>query len=40
MADETLLTSERVMPARGLAEGFRFEHDEVGESLRHALGPS
>jgi uncharacterized protein (TIGR01777 family) len=38
MADETLLTSERVVPVRGVAEGFRFTYDEVGRSLRHALG--
>ncbi|MEA2571842.1 MAG: uncharacterized protein QOI24_3843 [Acidobacteriota bacterium] len=38
MADETLLTSERVEPARGVAEGFTFSYAEVGSSLRHALG--
>ena len=38
MADETLLTSERVVPARGVAEGFTFSYGDVESSLRHALG--
>jgi uncharacterized protein (TIGR01777 family) len=37
MADETLLTSERVVPARGVAEGFTFSYGEVGSALRHAI---
>ncbi|MCU1229402.1 MAG: hypothetical protein JWO97_2286 [Acidobacteria bacterium] len=37
MADETLLTSERVMPARGLAEGFTFSYGEAESALRHAI---
>jgi uncharacterized protein (TIGR01777 family) len=38
MADETLLTSERVMPARAMAEGFTFAYGDAGRALRHALG--
>ena len=37
MADETLLTSERVVPARAMAEGFTFAYGDVARSLRHAL---
>lgn len=37
MADETLLTSERVMPARAMAEGFTFAYGDVSRALRHAL---
>jgi NAD dependent epimerase/dehydratase family enzyme len=37
MADETLLTSERAVPARAMAEGFTFAYGDVARSLRHAL---
>jgi uncharacterized protein (TIGR01777 family) len=37
MADETLLTSERVVPVRATAEGFAFSYAEVAAALRHAL---
>lgn len=33
MADETLLGGQRVLPARAIAEGFRFSHSTVGEAL-------
>jgi len=38
LADEGLLASQRVMPARLLATGFSFRHPELVEALRHALG--
>ena len=38
LADEGLLASQRVMPARLLATGFSFRHPELAEALRHALG--
>lgn len=37
MADALLLSSQRVTPARALAEGFRFEDPDLGEALRHEL---
>jgi len=37
MAEELLLASTRTRPARLLASGFRFEHPELGETLRHLL---
>ncbi|MBM3278250.1 MAG: TIGR01777 family oxidoreductase [Candidatus Handelsmanbacteria bacterium] len=37
MAEELLLASTRTRPARLLASGFRFEHPELEESLRHLL---
>src|SRR5436309_6002437 len=37
MADEMLLASARVLPARLLAAGFRFRFPELGEALRHVL---
>jgi uncharacterized protein (TIGR01777 family) len=33
MADETILGGQRVLPARAIAEGFRFEHPSVEEAL-------
>ena len=38
MADEMLLASQRVVPGRALEEGFRFEHADLEESLRDAVG--
>ncbi len=38
LADEGLLASQRVRPARLLATGFLFRHPVLGEALRHALG--
>ena len=38
MADETLLTGQRVIPARATAEGFVFRFPNLDASLRHALG--
>lgn len=37
MADDTLLTSERVEPARLLASGFVFRFPEIDSALRHLL---
>ena len=37
MADEMLLSSARVLPARLVAAGFRFRFPELGEALRHVL---
>ncbi len=37
MADELLLSSTRVEPARLLATGFQFEHPELEPALRQAL---
>jgi len=37
MADEVLLASARVIPARLLESGFRFQHPELEGALRHAL---
>ena len=38
MAEETLLASTRVRPARLLATGYRFRHATLEEALRHVLG--
>lgn len=38
MADETLLASNRVQPAKLLARGFTFSHPELEGALRHVLG--
>jgi hypothetical protein len=38
MADETLLASARVLPARLTAAGFRFSHPSVDRALAYALG--
>lgn len=38
MADALLLASARVLPRRLEAGGFRFEHPELSEALRHVLG--
>jgi hypothetical protein len=37
MADDVLLASARVRPAKLQAAGFKFEHPDLGECLRHAL---
>ncbi|HXG41791.1 MAG TPA: TIGR01777 family oxidoreductase [Dehalococcoidia bacterium] len=38
MAQEALLSGQRVLPARLQAAGFRFRYPELEASLRHALG--
>lgn len=38
MADETLLTSQRVEPARLKEEGYVFKHPELKTALQHVLG--
>jgi uncharacterized protein (TIGR01777 family) len=38
MADELVLVSQRVMPARLLASGFAFRHPTLEDALRAALG--
>jgi NAD dependent epimerase/dehydratase family enzyme len=38
LADETLLTSQRVMPARLAASGFEFQEPQLEPALRAALG--
>ncbi len=38
MADEVLLASTRVIPARLEAAGYRFRHPEIEGALRHMLG--
>ena len=40
MAGPLLLYSQRVVPARALAGGFRFAHPELDESLASLLGPT
>lgn len=40
MAQGTILESERVMPARLSAAGFRFEHERVEAGLRAVLSPT
>ncbi len=38
MADEVLLASTRVIPAKLESAGYRFRHPELEEALRHMLG--
>jgi hypothetical protein len=38
MADELLLASQRVEPARLLASGFQFRFPDLEGALRHLLG--
>jgi NAD dependent epimerase/dehydratase family enzyme len=38
MADELLLASTRVQPARLLEAGYRFRQGEIEGALRHVLG--
>jgi hypothetical protein len=38
MADALLLASQRVVPARLQASGYRFRHAELEGALRHLLG--
>jgi NAD dependent epimerase/dehydratase family enzyme len=38
MADNLLLASARVEPARLLASGYEFRYAELKPALRHALG--
>lgn len=40
MAGPLLLTGQRVLPRRAMADGFRFRHDSVGEALQTLLAPS
>ena len=40
MADALLLASQRVMPSRLQATGYRFKHPELDGALRHLLGRS
>jgi hypothetical protein len=40
MAEETLLASTGVLPARLQESGFRFRHPELEGALRHELGQS
>lgn len=40
MADETLLTSQRAVPAKLLATGFQFRHPTLEPALREQLGRS
>lgn len=37
MGEATVLASQRMLPERLLAEGFRFEHAELAPALRHEL---
>ena len=37
MADETLLSGQRVVPARATREGFVFRYPTLDASLRHAI---
>jgi uncharacterized protein (TIGR01777 family) len=38
MADELLLTGQRVVPKRLLESGYRFRHEDLEAALRHVLG--
>ena len=38
MAEETLLASTRVLPARLLHSGYQFQHPHIEAALRHVLG--
>ncbi|HEX3070196.1 MAG TPA: TIGR01777 family oxidoreductase [Thermoanaerobaculia bacterium] len=38
MANEMLLSGQRVLPARAMEEGFVFAHPELREALAHAVG--
>jgi NAD dependent epimerase/dehydratase family enzyme len=38
MADELLLASQRVEPARLVGSGFRYQYPRLDEALRRALG--
>jgi uncharacterized protein (TIGR01777 family) len=38
LADQALLASQRVVPGRLLATGYRFRHGELEPALRHLLG--
>lgn len=38
LAEEALLSGQRVLPSKLLAAGFTFDHPEVEGALRHALG--
>lgn len=38
MADELLLASTRVKPARLLSAGYQYQHPELEEALRHIVG--
>jgi len=38
MADELLLTGQRVVPKRLIESGYRFRHEDLEAALRHVLG--
>jgi NAD dependent epimerase/dehydratase family enzyme len=38
MADELLLSSQRVRPERLISTGYQFAHPDVEAALRHVLG--
>lgn len=38
MANEMLLSGQRVLPVRAMEEGFEFAHAELGEALVHSAG--
>jgi uncharacterized protein len=38
MADELLLSGQRVVPRRLLESGYRFRHEDLETALRHVLG--
>jgi uncharacterized protein (TIGR01777 family) len=38
MANDTLLTSARVVPTQLLKSGYRFQHSDLESALRHVLG--
>ena len=40
MAKETILASQQVLPSRLLAEGYRFNYDELGSALQDLLRKS
>jgi NAD dependent epimerase/dehydratase family enzyme len=37
MADEMLLSGQRVLPKRATTEGFAFAHPELDPALAHAI---
>lgn len=40
MAEETVLTSQRIEPQRAIATGYRFRFPDLEDALRHLLGKS
>jgi NAD dependent epimerase/dehydratase family enzyme len=37
MADEMLLSGQRVLPRRATEEGFKFAYPQLDQALKHAL---